>query len=119
MSKPIAADTLDDKPNERRFKLRTKTYRFVEIDVSAYDRIEKLCLTIEDGTEKVDTMLRSNMLLAETCVEPKMTLERIAHLPFALGNSLMAVVNEMYYSIEKPVNMEESDLEDEETKGEG
>mgnify|MGYP004703848249 CR=1 FL=1 len=117
MSKPVAADTLTDKPNVRRFRLRDKTYRFVEIDVSAYDKIEKMCLSIEDGEEKINTMLRSNMLLAETCVEPKMTLERIAHLPFALGNSLMAVVNEMYYSIEKPVIMDET-LEDDE-KGEG
>jgi hypothetical protein len=118
--KPVAADTLDDAPAERRFRLRGKPYHFVEISVAEYDRIEKLCLQVqEDGEDRINGPLRSNMLLQATCVEPKMTMERISGLPFALGNSLMSVINKMYYEIEKPVDMTESELEDEETKGEG
>ena len=117
MSK-VSAATLDDQPTERWFILRGKKYHFVELDISAYDAIETNCTEIgADGTEKINVSLRSKMLLQATCVEPEMSLSKVTHLPFSLGNSLMAVVNEMYFTVEKPKTVEENEADDD--KGEG
>lgn len=116
--KVVSAATLDDQPAERKFTLRGKTYHFVEKDILEYDDIEKQCIETEaDGTERINANLRSRMLLQATSVEPKMTLAQVTHLPFSLGNSLMAVVNEMYYTIEQPKVVEDNETDDD--KGEG
>lgn len=118
MPKPVSAATLDETPHERKFKLRGVPYHFVELDIMAYDDLTRQAMEQGPDGETINNKLHSQLLLVATCASPKLTLERVRKMPFSLANNLVGLMNEMYYSVEVPLTVDD-DEEADEAQGEG
>lgn len=89
MSAPVAV--------EKKITLRGTTYTIREMTAGEYDECIRASTNAEDET---DTVLLAK-LMAMKCVDPKLTDEALAKLPFRVWRAINRAVNEVHYAAEE------------------
>lgn len=74
--------------------VRKKTYSFRELSTKTYD---KLVAMATDQDDMVDRTLLLRFMIVEASVDPKLTAETLAELPYPISRRLAVLVNNMHY----------------------
>ena len=79
--------------------VRGKEYRFRELLTEEYDKLVKMAA---DEDDIVDRTLLLRLMVVEASVEPKLTPEGLAKLPYPIARRLNVLINDMHYSNDEP-----------------
>lgn len=116
---PTSRKTVPTTPDFLTEEVVIRGHKFVlqELSIGEYDElVQKATTTQTDPVtgrefEQTDNTLLLKMMVLKSCVDPKLTPEKLAALPMRVTLKLNAKVNEMHFS-------EEPDDEEESTEGE-
>lgn len=104
---------LSEEFREETFYIRGVKYVFRELDGEKYEEFLKLSEG-PDGDANLSTVLR--LMIPESMVEPKLTVEQIYRKPLPVLSAIQNIVNKMHFATE-PVGEDpqaEADGDDEE-----
>lgn len=97
MSPRSKATTLTTEFHEKSIKLRGTTYVFREVSGATYEECVKTAEG-EDGTADLATVLK--LMIPESLVSPKMSVEEIYAKPLPVLTRIQSLVNELHFQTE-------------------
>jgi hypothetical protein len=74
--------------------VRGRTYSFRELSTKTYDKLVGMAT---DQDDMVDRTLLLRIMIVESSVDPKLTADSLAELPYPVSRRLATLVNNMHY----------------------
>lgn len=96
----------DDEFRTATITARGKSYTFRELSTEQYD---KLVTMSTDKDDMVDRTVLLRLMACEASVEPKLTPNRLAKMPYPVARRIGTLINDMHYFDDEKADTEDGD----------
>lgn len=89
----------DSAPLTATLTIRGRVYTFRELLTDEYDKLVRMAA---DEDDLVDRTLLLRLMIVEASVDPRLTPDKLAKLPYPVSRRIGVLVNDMHYSNDAP-----------------